>query len=185
MHTAAEALVEACCAGKDLSHRSVEEEVHSEILYAAPLEALFGHFEGLAAPELLHYLGKGVIVENLYRAQAFGQNLAVAAVAAEYEVVCGEVVRHTHSGRLLPHREVGGTGVVVLHAVVAAGGLDQVEHRLKLADGEHVAIDVLEIILGEVFLFELVIYCLVVLIDGDRCNLYFSRLSQKIGICEL
>ena len=40
MHTAAEALVEAGGAGKNLRHCTVEQKVHTQILHAATLEAL-------------------------------------------------------------------------------------------------------------------------------------------------
>ena len=97
----------------------------------------------------------------------------MTAVAAKDEIVGSEVVSHTYSGCLLTHGKVGGTGVVILNTIVTAGGLYQIQHCLELTDGEHITVDVLEIILCEVLLFEFFLDSLVILIDRNRGNLYF------------
>ena len=65
MHTAAQALVEAGGAGKNLCHCTVEQEMHTQILNAATLETLLCNLKSLAAPELLHNLGELLVGKNL------------------------------------------------------------------------------------------------------------------------
>ena len=69
---------------------------------------------------------------------ALGEDLAVAAVRAEDEVVDAELDGLADGRGLLAHRQVGRAHVVVLDALPAAGDLDGVEHGLELADRDHV-----------------------------------------------
>ena len=80
--------------------------------------------------------------------------------------------------------KVGGARVVVLHAVVTAGGLDEVQHRLEFADHEHVAVDAQEVFLGEVAFLEFVLDGLLVLHHGDfrEHDLVLFRTQGDIGV---
>ena len=108
----------------------------------------------------------------------------MGAVAAEDEVVGIQAVSHADGSGLLSGGQVGGTGVVVGDAVVAARGLDEIEHRLELADGEHVAVDMEEVFLGEVAFLELVLDRLLILHHRNfrELDLMFGRTADLIGV---
>ena len=108
----------------------------------------------------------------------------MGAVAAEDEVVGVEVVGHTYCSRFLTCGKVGRAGVVVFHSIVTARGLDQVEHGLELADGEHVAVDAEEILLGKIALFKFFLYSFLVLHYGDfgELDLVLFRAEGDFGI---
>ena len=74
----------------------------------------------------------------------------MGAVGAEDEVVHVQVEGLAHGGGLLAHGQVGRAGMVVGHAAVLAVDLDLVDHGLELAQGQHVAVDVDQLLLGEV-----------------------------------
>ena len=167
MHTSAQALVETGGAGEYLGDCAVDEETDTEFLGILAFVSLLGHIQGSSAPELFHYLLEFFFGEDLDAAQTLGEDFAVAAVAAEDEVVGVEVVSHTYGCGFLPCGKVCRTGIVVFHAVVAARGLDQIEHGLELADGEHVAVDVQQVFLAEIALFKFFLYSLLVLHYGN------------------
>ena len=183
VHTAAQTLVEARGAGENLGHGTVQQEADAQFLGAA-LEALTGHGQRGAAPELLHHLLQLVFRQDLDGTQTLGQDFTVGTVAAEDEVVGGEVVGHTHGGSLLTGAQVGRTGIVVGYAIVAAGGFHQVEHGLKLPDYEHIPVNVLEIFLGEVSFGQFLLHGLVIGHDGNlgELNLVLLRAEHLIGI---
>ena len=153
VHASAQTLVEAGGAGENLGDCAVDEEADAEFLGVLALISLLGYFQGCSAPELFHDLLEFLFGEDLDAAQTLGEDFAVAAVAAEDEVVGVEIVSHTYGCSFLACGKVGRTGVVVFNTVVAARGLDQIEHGLELADGEHVAVDVQQVFLAEIALF--------------------------------
>ena len=108
----------------------------------------------------------------------------MAAVAAEDKVVRVQVVGHTHSGGFLAGAQVGRTRIVIGHAVVASRGLDEIQHRLELTDGEHVAIDVQQIFLGEILFFQFIRNALLVLHHGDlrELDFVFLRTADLIRV---
>ena len=104
----------------------------------------------------------------------------MAAVRAEDVVVLVQVERHAHRGGLLAHRKVRGAGVVVGDALVLAGGFDEVEHCLKLAQHQHVAVDIGQLGVGEVA--HLVLDGFLVGIDRDVLKMHFARLAKRVGV---
>ena len=183
MHGSAQALVEAGRTGEDLRHRPVQEEADAEFLRRA-LEALSGDGERGTAPELLHHLLQVLLGEDFDGTETLGEDFAMGTVAAEDEVVGGEVVSHTHGGGLLAGGQVGGTRVVVGDTVVAARRLDEVQHRLELPDDGHVTVDALEVVLREMPLVQLVLHGLAVLHYGDfrELDLVLLRAEHFIGV---
>ena len=63
----------------------------------------------------------------------------MAAVAAEDLVFGAQGERLPDGRRLLPDREVGGTGVDIGHVEVRALPLDRIEHQFELAYQQHVS----------------------------------------------
>ena len=106
----------------------------------------------------------------------------MAAVGAEDEVVGGQMERLADGRGFLAHGQVSGAGMVVGHALVLAGGLDEVDHGFELAQGQHVAIDGDQLLLGEVA--ELVLDGLFVLVDGNVLKVNDARRADNIRIDE-
>jgi hypothetical protein len=109
-----------------------------EQLSLGAVRDLLGVTQGLAAEEARHDAAERARVELARGRERLGEDLAVAAVRAEDEVVDAELGGLADGRRLLAHREVGRAHVVVLDALPPTGDLDGVEHRLELADGQHV-----------------------------------------------
>src|ERR1700680_4160118 len=76
-------------------------------------------------------------LERRDRRKAFGDELAVTAMAAEDVILRAKRQRGTDRGALLTDREVGGTLVGELDAGIGAARLEGGEHRLEFADDEH------------------------------------------------
>lgn len=187
VHTAAQTLVESGRAGEYLGQRPVKQEADTQLFGRAALERLLGDVYGGAVPELVHDLLEALVVQQLDRAQTLGENFAVAAVRSENEVVDVEHIGHADGCGFLTGRQVGGARVVVLDAVVSSGRLDELQHRLELADHDHVAVDPLQVVLGEMLGLELVLDRLVVLVDGNRRERDLARFPhlRRIDILRL
>ena len=183
MHRSAQTLVETGRAGENLGDGTVDQEADTE-LFGRALEAFAGNGNGCTAPELVHDFLQLLVGEDFDGTQALGEDLTVAAVAAEDKVVRVQVVGHTHSGGFLAGAQVGRTRIVIGHAVVAARGLDEIQHRLELTDGEHVAIDVQQIFLGEILFFQFIRNALLVLHHGDlrELDFVFLRTADLIRV---
>ena len=115
-------------------------------LTAIRLGQTFDHAQRRAVQVGLHDLHQGVVAQLGDGREALGQDLAVAAVRAEDEIVGRQVEGHADRRRFLADREVGRAAVVVLDAFVDAFLLDAVEHGLELADGDHVAVDAHQVV---------------------------------------
>ena len=105
---------------------------------------------GLAVQEVLHDVQKLPVRQLFDGGKALGQDVAVGTVGAEDEVVHVQVEGLAHGGGLLAHGQVGRAGMVVGHAAILAVDLDLVDHGLELAQGQHVAVDVHQLLLREV-----------------------------------
>ena len=146
MHGAAQALVEAGGAGEDLGQRAVEHVVDGQLLDAAAVGELLDDAQRRAVHVALHDRGQRVVAQLLDGREALGQDLAVAAMRAEDEVVGRQVVGLSDHRRLLADGEMGRATMVVFDALVDALFLDAVEHGLELANDDHVAIDAAQIL---------------------------------------
>ena len=179
VHGAAQAAVEAGLAGEDLAHRAVKQEVDGQILDGGVL-ALFHHGERLAAEEVLHDVEQLVIREFFNGRQTLGEDVAVGAVGAEDEVVDVEVEGLADSGRFLADAQMGRAGMGVGNAAILAGGLDGLDHRLKLTQNQHVAIDVEELLLGKVA--QLILDLLLILVAGDGLKSDLTGFADLIRV---
>ena len=166
MHRTTQALVETGLLGEDLRQGAVDEEIDRQLAHRLALAGigLFNDLPGRAIEEALHDRQQIRLAHLVDRGQALGQDLAVASVRTEDEVLVGQVVGLADRGGFLAHREVRRAGVVVLEAVVGIGGLDRVQHRLELADDPHVAVDPQKVGLGEMVL----LFGRFLLVDVDR-----------------
>ena len=136
--------------------------------------------QDVAAEELLHDFKERVARELFNCRKALGKDFAVASVGAEDRIVLVQVERHAHRGRLLAHRKVRGAGMIVDDALVLAGGLDEVEHRLKLAQHQHVAVDAGQLGGGEIA--HLVLDGLLVGVDRDVLKMDRAGFAKRRGI---
>ena len=140
VHGAAEALVKAVLTGECFAHHTVEQEVDRDLFDR--LAAVLDDGKRAPAEEVFHDLHELRVIENLDGTQPFCDDLAVAAVGAECVIVQREFIRCSHVGCFLTDAKVRRAGMVILHAAIFVGGLDEVEHGLKLADIRHIAVDV-------------------------------------------
>ena len=171
MHRAAKTAVKAGVLGEDLGQRSVDQEVDGHVLRRFALAFVeFGYrLVGDTAEKAFHHGDELGFAEFVDRREALGENLAVAAVRPENEVLGRQQVSLSDRGGFLPHRQVRRAGIVVLDAVVGVGRLDRVQHRFELADEAHVAVDAQEVVLAVVRLFFL--DRALVLVDRDFAEL--------------
>ena len=100
-------------------------------------------------------------------AEALGQDLAVAPVAAEDVVLHAEEERLAHGRSLLADGKVRGPLMDVRDVAVLAQALDLVQHRLELADETHVAVDPDRVVFRQRPCRQLVGEAAAVLVDGD------------------
>ena len=84
------------------------------------------------------------------------------------------------SGRLLTDAQMGRAGMGVGYAAVFAGGLDGLDHGLKLTQDQHIAVNVEELFLGEVA--QLVLDLLLVLVAGDGLKGDLTGLADHIRV---
>ena len=181
VHGSAEAAVEAGLTGEDLCHCAVEQEVDGQILHGGVVE-LLNDRQGLAVQEALHDVHQFLVGELLDGGQALGQDVGMGAVGAEDHVVHVQVEGFADGGGFLADGQMGRAGMVVGHAVVLAVDLDLIDHGLELAQGQHIAIDVQELLGGEVA--ELVLHGLLILIAGDVLKVDITGLAHLIRIYE-
>ena len=182
VHRAAQTAVETGVLGEDLRQRTVEQEVDSQVLDRFTLAGveLLDDLVGIAAEKLLHDRVETGVRQLVDRGKSFGEDLAVAAVRTEDEIVDGQEIRLADRRGLLAHRQVRRPWVVVLNAVVGVGRLDRVQHRLEFADIAHVAIDAQEIILREELL--LLGNRFLVLVDRNLVEFDETRLAHLVRI---
>ena len=180
VHGAAESLIKAVFTREGFAHHAVEQEVDRDLFdgFAAVLD----DGKRTSVKEALHDLHELRIIENLDRAQTFSDDFAVAAVRTECVVVQRKFICRANVGRLLTDAKVSRAGMVVLHAAILVGGLDEVEHGFKLADIRHIAIDVEKLLFREVLL--LILDALLVLVDRNRRERECFGFSDHVGIDE-
>ena len=165
VHGAAHTVVEAVFTGEDLGQSAVDHKADGQLLGVLHAAQLLHRPEGAAAQEALHDLHQLLVGELLNAAQALGQNLTVAAVAAKVEVVAVQQVGLAHGGGLLAQRQVGGAGIGGLDAIIDPLGLDLVQHGLEFPQDGDVPPDAHQVVVTE--LLALLGDCLVVGVDRD------------------
>ena len=173
---AAHAVVEAGLAGKYLGQRAVYDEAYGQLFRVLGWAELFHGTEGRAAEKALHNLHQLCVGELFDAGKAFCQDLTVAAVTAEGEVIPPQQEGLTHGGSLLTEREVRRAGIGRLHAVVHTLGLYLIEHRLKLTQNGDVPPDADELRVRKAG--ALLRHGPVVSVHGDVPELYHARGAQ-------
>ena len=154
MHGSAQTAVEAGGTCEYLCQCAVEQEVDGQVANVALLLlSAFYNLQDGTAEEFLHDVIQLFLRQLVNGGQTLCDDLAVATVRTEGEVVDVQAVSLTNGGSFLTDGQMCRAGVVVLDAVVFALDLDVVEHGLELTDDSHIAIDAEEIILGVNFLF--------------------------------
>ena len=182
VHGAAHAVMEAVFTGKDLGDGAIEQEADGQLLDVAGVGKLLDSCEGLAAEEAFHGLHQLFVGELVDAAEALGQDLGVASVRTEGDVVLVQQICFADAGGLLAVAQVRGAGVGRLDAVIVGLRLDEREHMLKLTADGHVAVDADEVFLGIVALFELLLDGLVVLADGNIFKVDIAGFADFYGI---
>ena len=181
MHAAAQTAVEAVFPAKGLAGHAVEQEVPAQGADVIPASQ---HLQDFSAVMALHDLAQLVLRKSLHSPQAPGEDLAVAAVGAEGEVLDGQVVCLPHIGRLLADAQMGRAGMLVRDALILPGGLDQLDHGLKFPDIAHIPVDADEVFAGECACH--VFHTLLIAVkrdvqegDGSR-RPHFDRIDKKL-----
>ena len=146
VHGAAQTLGEAGFAGKQLGYNAVEEEGARHFLNGLKFAVVFHNAKGGAVPGGLHDAHQLFVAELFNAGKPFCQNVGMGAVRTEDKIVFVKKISLTYRSRLLADAEVSGAGMTVMYAVVFAGGFDEVDHGLKLADNSHIVIDTQEIL---------------------------------------
>ena len=99
------------------------------------------HAERRPVKVILHNACQAFAAEILDRAQPFGDDFAVAAVAAEHVVMHLEVDALPDGGAFLPYGKMGRACVGIGDGIIRAQLLNVVEHGLKFANERHVAVN--------------------------------------------
>ena len=180
VHGAAHAVVEAGLAAEDLRQRAVEHEVDGQVTRSLPPAPFSTARQGPPAHVGLHDPGQLGIVQLVDGREALGQDLAVAAVRAEDEVLGVQVQALADRRRFLPDGQVRRPLVVVLDALVLPLGLDRGQHGLELADEQHVLVDLGEALLAVLFFLFLGVRHVLVHQQGGKLD--FPRLAHHLGV---
>ena len=139
MHAAAHAAIEAGGAHEDLRQQPEEEKGLGEAPVVGRPHMVLDRAQGPSVLMLLHDAEERRLVEPFDRRQALGDELAVAAVAAEDVVLGAERQGRADCGAFLPDREVRRPAISVLDPAIGAARLEFTEHRLEFAHDQHVA----------------------------------------------
>ena len=128
-------------AAENLRQRAKEEIVDGQVFDAGTWRELLHRAQRVAVEVALHDPHELGLAQLRDGGQALGQDLAVAAMGAEDEVIGSQVIGHAHRRRLLADGEVGRPLVLVGNALVDTLVLDPVQHGFEFADEDHVAVD--------------------------------------------
>ena len=107
-------------------------------------------------------------------------DLVVASVAAENEIVCIQIVCLADCRSFLADGKVRRAGVGVVDARIHALLLDIQQHQLEGADGEHILVDAHEIFFAEVCF--LIFDGLVILVDFNVLEMNLSRSPKLVRV---
>ena len=182
VHGAAHAVMEAVFTGKDLGNGAVEQEANGKFLDIAGIGKLLDSCEGLAAEEAFHGLHQFFVRKLVDAAESLGEDLGMASVGTEGDVVLRQKVRFADAGSFLTEGQVRGAGIGRLDAVIVGLGLDEGEHVLELTADGHVAVDADQVFLGVVALFELLLDGLVILADRNVFKMNIAGFADFYGI---
>ena len=174
--------MEAVFTGKDLGDGAVEQEADGQLLDIVGVGELLDGCKSLAAEEAFHGLHQFLIGELIDAAEALGEDLGVASVRTEGNVVLVQQIRFADAGGFLTIAQVRGAGIGRLDAVVVGLRLDEGKHMLKLTADGHVAVDADEVFLGVVALVQLLLDGLVILADGNIFKVDIAGLTDFYGI---
>ncbi len=165
VHRTAEPGIEAVLLRVDLGQRSIKNEVFGKVIHVFAFVMLFDDLEGVSAHVGLHDVQQLFLTQLSDRAHAFRQDLTVTAVGTEDLVIRVEDHRLSDRGAFLTGGEVGRTEVLVGDSLVHSFFLDHVEHRLELANQEHIVIDANQALLA--IGLELFLHIAHIVVDGD------------------
>ena len=185
MHGAAQSLVETIFTGEQLCQSAVYQELDSQLFYIALCFAdRLDSLQGLAVEEVLHGVHQLFVIQLLDTGQTFCQNLAVASVASEGEVLFSQQISLADCGCLLSQGQMGRTRISRLHVCVFCLRLNLVQHILELTADTHIAVDAEQVFLGVVAFLYLFLYALFVYIDRDvfKCDFSFRTHFVRIYI---
>ena len=182
VHGAAHAVMEAVFTGEDLSNGAVEQEADGQLLDVGGIGELLDGCQGLAAEEAFHGLHQFFVRKLVDAAESLGEDLGMASVGTEGDVVLRQKVRFADAGSFLTEGQVRGAGIGRLDAVIVGLGLDEGEHVLELTADGHVAVDADQVFLGVVALFELLLDGLVILADRNVFKMNIAGFADFYGI---
>ena len=146
MHRAAHALVEAVLAREDLGVSTVYQPGYGERARIGKLGACLDRSQRGAIHVAFHDIQQALFIELPNGGKTLGQDFAMAAVRAEDEILRLEVKALPDGSRFLPDGQVGWSCVRIAEAAIGAFLFEAVERRLELANQDHVAVDVNELI---------------------------------------
>ena len=185
MHGAAQSLVKTIFTGKQLCQGAVYQELDSQLFYIAVCfaDSLNG-LQSLAVEEILHGVHQLFVIQLLDTGQTFCQNLTVASVASEGEVLFAQQISLADCGCLLSQGQMGRTRISCLNVRIFRLSLDLVQHILELTADAHIAVDTEQVFLGIVAFLYFFLYTLFVYIDRDvfKCDFSFRTHFVRIYI---
>ncbi len=175
MHGAAETAVKAVLASECFAGHPIEDKVASDL--AKRFSAVADNLHDLAAVEVFHDGLQLVFGKRFDSSHRAGNDLAVASVRAEGCVVNGKIISLADVSGFLSDAEVRRTRMIVSGALIFAGRLDQIDHGLKLADIEHVFVDLDKVGFRDVLQF--VFDSALILVDVDRIKSDRARCTGR------
>ena len=141
VHGAAEPAVQAGGTREDFRQHAVEDEVTRQFPHRIPLRRGFDDAQHGAFKIGFHDALQLRFRQRTDRARALGEDLAVAAVRPEDQILRRQRQTQAHHRRFLADRQVGGARMLIFDAAERALRLDVAEHALEGADRHHVGVD--------------------------------------------
>ena len=185
VHGAAQSHVETIFTGKQLSQSSVYQEFDCQLFYISLCFAgCLDGLERLASKEILHDVEKLLVLQLLDTGKTLRQNLAVASVASEGEILLAKQISLAYGSSLLSQGQMGRTGICSLYVGVFRLRLDLVQHILEFAADGHVAEDAEQILFRKVSFIQLLLDGFLIRVDRDilKCNFslgtHFVRIDK-------
>ena len=185
MHGTAKSLMKTIFTGKQLCQSAVYQELNCQLLYISlGLADRLDSLQRLAVKEVLHNVEKLLVLQLLDTGQTLCQNLAVASVASEGEILLAKQISLAYGSSLLSQGQMGRTGICSLYVGVFRLRLDLVQHILEFAADGHVAEDAEQILFRKVSFIQLLLDGFLIRVDRDilKCNFslgtHFVRIDK-------
>ena len=165
---------------KNFRERTVNNEPNCQLLDIIYAAHLFRCTQCFTADEMFHDFHQRAFAHFMDTRQRLCQNLAVASVAAEIEIVLIQQIRLPDACSFLTNGQVRRSGICGIYSTVATERFNAVEHCLKFTQDGDITINANQIVIP-VF-FPLLRHCFMICVDGNILKGNGIRLSHLLWI---